>query len=130
MAKVLKMDCAELFAKADAAGAVAAAKVVPLAMVVTSVDINDEPIPGARSYHVPEGVCGFAWVTVKPGNCQMAKWLKKFKGARAGYYGGIEFSVRGYGQSMQRKEAYAEAFAQVLREAPGEIRAYAGSRMD
>jgi hypothetical protein len=36
--------------------------------------------------------------------------------------------VRGYGQSMQRKAVYAEAFATVLRE--NGISASAGSRMD
>jgi hypothetical protein len=128
MAGAVKVDYAALFAEADAAGCVAAAALVPAAMVVRSVDLLDRPIPGAPSYFVEGGVCGFAWVNVRPANCGFAKWLKKFKGARVGYYGGMQFSVRGYGQSMQRKDAYAQAFAKVVSDAG--FKACAESRMD
>lgn len=47
-----------------------------------------------------------------------------------GYYGGVSIWVGGFGQSVQRKEAYANAFAEVLNERVEGVRAYAGSRMD
>jgi hypothetical protein len=128
MASAVKVDYAALFAEADAAGCVAAAALVPAAMVVSSVDVFDRPIPGAPVYVVADGVCGFAWVKVRPANSGLAKWLKKFKGARVGYYGGMEFWIRGYNQSMQRKEAYAQAFAKVLSDAG--YQAYAESKLD
>lgn len=123
-----KMDCAELFAIADFAGTVAAKSCEVAAMVVTErANALDDSSAVKKAWICEGGVCGFAWVKVK-GNCAMARWLKKYKGARKGYYGGTELWVRGYGQSMSRKEAYAEAFAEVLR-ANG-VTAYAGSRMD
>lgn len=109
-----------LYEKADAAGKAAAVACVPNPMVVCQGDAIVEV--------VNDGVCGFAWVTVRPGNSSFALWLKKNMGARRAYYGGMELWVSSYGQSMARKEAYAQAFANVLREAG--INAYAGSRMD
>ena len=44
------------------------------------------------------------------------------------YYGGWYVSVREFGQSMTRKEAYAEAFAKVLTEEG--MSCYVDSRMD
>lgn len=124
-----KVDFASLYREADLAGRKAADALTPTPMVVTDGDVlTGKPVPGARKFYVPEGVCGFAWVTVKPGNCGMARWLKKHKNASAGYYGGMELWIDAYGQSMERKEAYARAFANVLNDAG--INAYAGSRMD
>ena len=74
------------------------------------------------------GVCGFSWITVRPGTSSFARWLAKNKRASRGYYGGIELWIREFGQSMEKKLAYSEAFSQVLRDAG--IKAYAGSRMD
>ena len=126
---IVKVDYAALFVEADKAGSAAAEAMVPNAVVFQDSDLFGNPRPGGKSYYEADGVCGFAWVKVKPANCGMAKWLKEFKGARIdSYAGGLLFSVRGYGQSMQRKEAYAEAFAKVISAAG--IKAYAQSRMD
>jgi hypothetical protein len=79
---------------------------------------------------VADGVCGFAWVNIKPGNSAFANWLKKKGLARTdSYYGGVTIWVSDYNQSMTRKSAYAGAFARVLNE-NGYTRAYAMSRMD
>ena len=123
-------DFEVLFQKADAAGQAAAEAVVPVPMqIVQRANPFDDNSPVVKSYEpVLDGVCGFAWVNVKPGNCAFANFLKKEKGGHKSYYGGIDMSVRGYNQSMTRKEAYAEAFAEVIR-ATG-IKAYAQSRMD
>ena len=62
----------------------------------------------------PFPACGFAWVTVRPGNCSFAIWLKKNKGARAGYNGGVQIWISKFGQSHDKKKAYARAFADKL----------------
>lgn len=80
------------------------------------------------TYTVSEGVCGFAWVNIKPANSAFARWLKKNGMARKSYYGGIDYWVSVGGQSMERKYAFAQAFARVLSDSG--IRAYANSRMD
>lgn len=78
---------------------------------------------------VSDGVCGFAWVQVKPGTSSFAKWLVKEGFARRdSYYGGVSVWIGDYNQSMQRKEAHASAMAEVFRK--HEINAYCMSRMD
>jgi hypothetical protein len=77
---------------------------------------------------VEDGVCGFAWVVIRPATSKFARWMKSQGLARTGYGGGLHMWVSEGGQSLQRKEAYAYAFAGVLREAG--INAYADSRMD
>ena len=108
-----------LIEQAHAAGVAAAAACNVRAMVVSG---------GGQSWYVPDGVCGFAWITIHPGNCALAKYVKKYHGARAAYGGGMQIWVSAYNQSMQLKEAYATAYAGVL-QAAGH-KAYAGSRMD
>jgi hypothetical protein len=120
---------AELWAKADAAGKEAVEKCVPTPMVVAQhANPLDDGSPVTRAWHVPQGVCGFAWVKITPGNCSFAIWAKKNLGARKDYYGGVSVWVSEYGQSMELKEAYARGAAKILQE--GGIKAYAGSRMD
>ena len=97
-------DFRKLFERAEAAGHAAAAAIAT------------------------HGPCGFAWVTVRPGNSPAARYAQASLGAWRGYRGGMEVWVRGYGQSMARKETYAEAFAAELRLAG--VDAVAGSRMD
>lgn len=83
---------------------------------------------------VSEGVCGFAWVNVYvDGRSKIAKEMKQF-GLQSDYCGGYNFwssdacpSSRS-SQSMERKEAACEAFAEVLRKYG--FRAYMSSRMD
>jgi hypothetical protein len=127
----LLMNFRELYDKAHAAGMAAGAACKPVAMVVGHAA---SPLGGGIDYskpvyHVPDGPCGFAWVTVKPGNCRLANWLKKAGLARKAYGGGVAVWVSEFGQSMARKEAYARAFAKVLNTA-GFSRVYAESRMD
>lgn len=76
---------------------------------------------------VADGVCGFAWVHIK-GNTAFGRWAKQQGHARKNYYGGLDISIRGYGQSMEKKEAHARAAAEVLKRHG--IEAYAQSRMD
>jgi hypothetical protein len=78
---------------------------------------------------VMSGVCGFAGVNIKPGNGSFARHLKRLGLARTdSYYGGVSVRVFGYGQSYEKKLAYAAAFADVLKEAG--IRAMSMGRLD
>lgn len=125
-----KIDFSSLYAQADAAGKAAAQAIVPQAMIVGDADLAGNMLPSGRKYYVSEGVCGFASVVVKPANSPFVNALKKSGLRRVfkSYYGGAEFSIGEYNQSMQRKEAYAGAFAKVLRD--NGLNAYSNSRMD
>jgi len=119
----------ELYNKACEAGVKAADECVPIPMVVEAhANMMDDNSPVVQSWHVPDGVCGFAWIVIRPGTCSFARWTVKYAGAKKHYHGGVSIWVSAYGQSMQRKEAYAYAFAKVLQDAG--IKAYASSRMD
>ena len=121
-----------LYEKALAAGKQAAASCIPVPMIVEQhANMADDSSPVVQRYHEPEGVCGFAWVVIRPANSAFAHWLKKNTdgNAKSGYGGGLHYWISGYGQSMTRKEAFAKAFAKVLRE-EGLIKAFPESRMD
>jgi hypothetical protein len=120
-----------LYAKADAAGAAAATGMTPDTMIVgTPTTLLGNTIDRSKQvYVVPEGPCGFAWITIHPATCSFARWLKKAgKTKGRAYGGGTQIWVSAYGQSAQRKDAYAVAFANVLNAAG--IKAYAGGRLD
>jgi hypothetical protein len=121
----------EIYLKARNAGMEAAQNCMPTPMVVgtPTTPLGNDIDTNKQMYFVSEGVCGFAWIQVKPGTSAFAKWLKKNNLARPdSYYGGVSIWVGEFNQSMQRKEAYANAFANVLNECG--IRAYSMSRMD
>ena len=103
---------AAMVAEAEAAGEAAAAAAVPTPMVVSDRR-------SGKTWHVSEGMCGFAWVIIRPGNSRVANYLKKEgKGSRSGYYGGVSVYAHpatGNGMGIARKEAYARAYADVLR---------------
>lgn len=119
-----------LFAAAHAAGMAAGNAAVPQPMIVgspSSLFANDID-PRQPIYHVPEGVCGFAWVHIPNGRHPFVNECRNRKIGHKNYHKGWDVWVRDFGQSMARKEAYARAFAGVLKEAG--IEAYADSRMD
>lgn len=126
-----KNDWRAVYDEADKAGKAAAEACKPVAMVVgEETSLFSGKLDTSKPMHyVSDGVCGFAWVNVKPGTSAFAKWLKAKKLARTDdYYGGVCVWVGAYNQSMQRKEAYAYAFARVLNDKG--IKAIARSRMD
>ena len=105
-----------LYSKAHAAGLEAGSLHTPQPMYV-------------RGYApVMDGLCGFAWITL-PGNTAFGRWAKAMGYASKAYPKGLRIRVRGFDQSMERKEAYAVAFAAALRDA-GIEDVYAASRMD
>lgn len=102
------------------------AEVVPMVVRQHENPLDDSSAV-VKEYFVGDGVCGFAWVTVRPGNSSFALFAKK-NGWKPAYSGGIQYWVSGFGQSMQRKFAYAGAFAGVL--CSHGVKAYAHERMD
>jgi len=125
-----KRELAALMHRAKAAGMAAGRAAVPPTMIVRRhTDPLNDASPVANEWIVPEGPCGFSWVTVRPGNSRAARVMAETLGARINSYeGGMMLWVGEFNQSMVRKEAFAHAFAETLR-AEG-IRAFAGSRMD
>mgnify|MGYP001561246166 CR=1 FL=1 len=119
-----------LYQKAHQAGMAALEACTPRPMVVEQhKNMADDRSPVVEQYYVPQGVCGFAWVKVRPATSAFARWAKGQKLASTdGYADGLVFWVREGGQSMELKEAYAWAFAEVLRGAG--LDAYAQSRID
>jgi hypothetical protein len=99
-------------------------------MIVSEADFfTSKGLPGGKSWVVPEGPCGFAWVNIYPATSSFARWLAKNGHASKAYGGGMQIWISDHGQSMQRKEAHARAMAEVLTRDLG-VTAYAGSRMD
>lgn len=128
--KLSNNECAELYQKAHKAGMEAGKAANPTPMVVRQhASTADDSSPVIQSWHVPEGVCGFAWVNIRPANCRFANWCRKeFKGSNNSYSGGLDINADLFGQSYDRKCAYAQAFAEVLRDAG--INANVQSRLD
>lgn len=96
---------------------------------------ESSPIPmtvvgGGHTYICEGGVCGFAWILVKPGTCSFARWLVKNGLAKTAYNGGVSYWISEYGQSMERKEAFARAAVNYLRIVMPDLRIYAQSRID
>ena len=90
-----------------------------------------------KTYCIPDGPCGFAWIVVK-GNSSFGRWAtKQTEKTESGYVrelwskhypSGLCHYVWEFNQSVTRKKAYARACAAVLNEYG--IDAYAGSRLD
>jgi len=116
------LDPSALWDVAYKVGMAAGEAILPVPMtVVNSHNPNER-------YHVSEGMCGFAWVNVKPGTSKFARWLKTNADGYKDYHGGISVWISEFGQGIARKEACAKAIARVLRLAG--ITAYGQSRLD
>lgn len=128
--KMTQQQAGALYRRAHAAGMAAGegARPVPL-YVVQHANPFDDNSPVTRAYPpVMDGVCGFAWVKVRPATGPFVRWLKTHGKGHSGYTGGYDVWVHKFGQSLERKTAYANAFAAVLTEAG--LTAYGQSRMD
>lgn len=124
------MNFESVFTEARIAAVEAGLKCRPVPMVVQErINALDDKSAVKQEWFVDDGVCGFAWVKIRPGNSSFARWLVKNGKARSAYTGGVDIWVSEFGQSMQRKEAFAVAMAKVFREKLG-VNAYADSRLD
>ncbi len=125
----------EIYNEAVAAAVAAGKAHRPTPMVVGQAVglFGNDIVPGTEEV-VEGGVCGFAWVKIRPARGKFVTWLKKNNiGHRDDYAGGYSISMgrfpgADFGQSMERKEAAGAAFAEVLRNHG--IEAYMTSRMD
>jgi len=116
------MNCEALYSQADQAGKAAVESMQVRPMVVSDPDTN-------QRWYVEDGVCGFAWIKIRPAKGEFVKWLKQNKiGRTDSFEGGYMIWVHAYNQSMEKKHAYAKAFAKVLEQ--NGLKAYAFSRMD
>ena len=122
---------ATVYADAHAQGVKAGNACSPTPMIVgTPTTPLGNDIDYEKDVHyVSDGACGFAWVNIKPARGKFVKFLKDNNiGRKDSYYGGYTVWVSGFGQSLDRKTAYARAFADVL--TTNGIKAYSMSRMD
>ena len=116
------MNYQNIYNQCHEAGMVALNEAVPSPITVTG---------HGQTFYEMEGLCGFAWISIKPGNSKLANEFKKLGVASKNHYaGGVDVWVREGGQSVTRKEAYASAFAKKLKELTGVERIYAQSRLD
>ena len=128
----MKLNYKKILAEAHEAGMAAGSAKVATPMTLVESDLFDNPI--GKTYYVPEGPCGFAWVvTHEHGNGKFVKYLKSISdGLTVGskyYYGGYYVKwVREFGQSIEKKEVYADDYAAVLKDHG--IKAYSGSGLD
>lgn len=113
MSKSLLYD--RVLAEARAAGLAALQACVPTPMVVQGhSNCLDDSSPVVYQEVVSGGVCGFASVIISPGTSGFARYITKLGIAGKDYYGGTRIGIREGGQSLERKEAYANAFSDVL----------------
>ena len=126
----MKLNYEKILAEAHEAGMAAGSAKVATPMTLVESDLFDNPI--GKTYYDPEGPCGFAWVvTHEHGNGKFVKHLKKSpdRDGDKYYYGGYYVKwVREFGQSYERKIAYAGAYASVLND--NGIKAYSDGRLD
>jgi hypothetical protein len=128
--KFTKAQARSLFANAHLAGLAAGNGATPTPMVVgtpTSILSNDID-HSKRTYYVSEGACGFAWVLIHPGGSSLARQARALGVGSRAYGGGVSIWVHDHGQSVDRKERHAHAYASVLREHG--VEAFSQSRLD
>lgn len=128
-----KQKFIDAWEKAKKAGQVAIEACTPRPMAVQQhSNMLDDNSPVVKQYHVPDGVCGFAWVWLpyKDTNIKFINTIKKFDDGlrRNRYKGGYEYWVWQGNQSYEKKMAFARAMADVLQKEG--IKAYAGGRLD
>ncbi len=128
---IKKASVDEIYREAYEAGLKAGKEVQVTPMIVGTEtspfsNIIDET---KQTYFVEGGVCGFAWVKIRPARGKFVQWLKEQNiGSKDNYEGGYTIWCHEFGQSLTRKEAFVGAFAKVLREYG--IDAYGQSRID
>ncbi len=125
-----KVHCEKLLERAHLMGMDAGRSVgvTPMVVGTPTTLFGSEIDYSKKTYFVEGGVCGFAGVVIKPARGKFVSYLKSIGIGNKHYYGGYYVSVHEFGQSLTRKEAYADAYAKVLGEAG--MSCYVDSRMD
>jgi len=123
-----KNQCHNIYVEAYEAGLKAGKDAdTPKFIVGDAIGLSDE-IDFSKKTYILDGLCGFAWVNISPARGAFVNYLKSREVGSKGYYGGYEIWVREFGQSVDRKTAFARAFADVLNKYG--INASIGSRLD
>lgn len=123
-----KTECKKIYAEAYEAGIIAGKEVgVPKFIVGDAIGLSQE-IDYSKPTYVLDGLCGFAWIKISPARGAFVTWLKSQEIGSKSYNGGYDIWVREFGQSVDRKSAFASAFAEVLNQYG--ITAYGESRLD
>ncbi len=129
----------DILIEANIAGheAVKNLNIIPMIVQKHANPIDDNS-PVTQEWLVEGGVCGFASIHFKANTSENKKFLANLKKAglageneewqKDTYRGGYYKWISEFGQSMQRKEAYAYAFKNVLEKYS--ITAYVHSKMD
>ena len=126
-----RQECETIYNEAYEAGLKAGNEAIPAPMIVgeETTPFSGQIDYSKKTYFVSEGPCGFAWVNINPARGNFVKYLKEINAGHKSYSGGYDVWVREFNQSITRKEAFAQAFADVLRKY-GFDRVYAQSRLD
>ena len=126
----------EIFSEASNAAVAAFHAATPRPVIFGQAKslFSNEMVPGTEEY-VADGVCGFAWINIKPARGDFVKFLKSRKIGDKGTYGGYTVSaysvgIPGSSQSMERKEAGCKAFVAVIKKYFPDMRIWVESRMD
>jgi hypothetical protein len=128
---IKKASVDEIYREAYEAGIKAgnAVQVTPMVVGTETSPFSNIIDETKQTYFVEGGVCGFAWVKIRPARGKFVQWLKEQNiGSKDNYEGGYTIWCHEFGQSLTRKEAFAGAFAEVLRNYG--IDAYGQSRID
>ena len=124
------MTPGEIYDRAHTAGCKAFAECVPTPVKFGQAKglTGSEMVPGTESIE-PEGLCGWAGIVVKPARGPFITFCKANGHGSKHVYPGWILPCRGEfdSQSIERKEAYADAFIAVLQD--NGIRAYKTSRL-
>lgn len=73
--------------------------------------------PDEPSWVEDEGLCGFAWVTIRPARGEFVKYLKSRGIGHKNYTGsGWTINTTTHDQSFERNEAWANSFCATLEE--------------
>jgi hypothetical protein len=120
-----KIKFNEIVKRAKAAGEAAGAAIRPAPLGHITVQACGD----TKHFYEPHGACGFAWVVVKPNKGAFAKFLKDHAGFEKHYHGGISHWIHYGDQEVDRKYAYAKAYAAVIDEVDG-YNVFAVSRLD
>jgi hypothetical protein len=119
-----------VYAEAQRRGREAGEQVEVQPMVVEErVNPLDDTSVMKRIWHVPGGVCGFAWVLFPDCRSPFVKWLLA-QGHAGKRYGksGATIWIYAHGQSYTRKKAHAEAMCDYFRRV--KIKCSVGSELD
>lgn len=127
--KMTRRLASKIYREAHEAG-LAAGKAVGVQPIIVGEETSlfSNQIDYTKPTYVMDGLCGFAWVVIRPARGLFVKHLKESGLGHANYGGGWAVWVSDFNQSMHRKEAYAVAFASVLNSYG--INAYVESRLD